>query len=80
MLRWPSPKAMQKLRDRIREITGKRNSGKDVTQIIAELTPILRGWGNYFSDGERPTESAIRWIPSCSAVYSVGNFSVADNG
>jgi len=23
-------------------------SGKDVKQIIAELTPVLRGWGNYF--------------------------------
>jgi RNA-directed DNA polymerase len=56
MQRWPSPKAMQKLRDRVREITGKRNSGKDVTQIIAELTPILRGWGNYFRTGNADRE------------------------
>src|SRR5205085_6729897 len=31
-----------------RELTSKRHSGKDVKQIIAELTPVLRGWGNYF--------------------------------
>jgi group II intron reverse transcriptase/maturase len=51
MQRWPSPKATKKLRDRVRDITNKRNSGKDVKQIIAELTPVLRGWGNYFRTG-----------------------------
>jgi group II intron reverse transcriptase/maturase len=49
--RWPSPKAMQKLRDRVRTITDKRCSGWDVKQIIAELNPVLRGWGNYFRTG-----------------------------
>jgi RNA-directed DNA polymerase len=51
MQRWPSPKATKKLRDRVREITSPRQSGKDVKQIIAELTPVLRGWGNYFRTG-----------------------------
>jgi group II intron reverse transcriptase/maturase len=54
--RWPSPKATKKLRDRVREITGKRHSGKDVKQIIAELTPVLRGWGNYFRSGNADRE------------------------
>ena len=44
--RWPSPKATKKIRDRVRELTDARQSGKDVKQIIAELTPVLRGWGN----------------------------------
>ncbi len=56
MQRWPSPKAMQKLRDRVREITSKRQSGKDVKQIVAELTPVLRGWGNYFRTGNADRE------------------------
>jgi RNA-directed DNA polymerase len=56
MQRWPSPKATKRLRDRVREITGKRNSGKDVKQIIAELTPVLRGWGNYFRTGNADRE------------------------
>ena len=49
--RWPSPKATKKLRDRVREIINKRQSGQDVKQIIADLTPVLRGWGNYFRTG-----------------------------
>src|SRR6516162_8888093 len=56
MQRWPSPKATKKLRARIREITSKRQSGKDVKQIIAELTPVLRGWGNYFRTGNPTRE------------------------
>jgi hypothetical protein len=45
---WPSPKAGQRLRDRVREITDQRASGEDVERIIAKLNPVLRGWGNYF--------------------------------
>ena len=56
MQRWPSPKATKKLRDRVRELTGKRHSGKKVEQIIAELTPVLRGWGNYFRTGNADRE------------------------
>ena len=54
--RWPSPKATKKLRDRVRELTSKRQSGKDVKQIVAELTPVLRGWGNYFRTGNADRE------------------------
>ena len=54
--RWPSPKATKKLRERVREITNKRQSGKDVKQLIAELTPVLRGWGNYFRTGNADRE------------------------
>jgi RNA-directed DNA polymerase len=71
MQRWPSPKAMKKLRERVRELTSKRQSGKDVKQIIAELTPVLRGWGNYFRTGNANREfkkmdayvitSLLRW-------------------
>jgi RNA-directed DNA polymerase len=56
MQRWPSPKATKKLRDRVRELTSKRQSGKDVKQIIAELTPVLRGWGQYFRTGNADRE------------------------
>jgi RNA-directed DNA polymerase len=56
MQRWPSPKAMKKLRARVREITSKRQSGKDVKQVIVELTPVLRGWGNYFRTGTADRE------------------------
>ncbi len=56
MHRWPSPKATKKLRDRVHELTGKQHSGKDVKQIVAALTPVLRGWGNYFRTGTADRE------------------------
>ena len=56
MQRWPSPKATKKLRDRVRELTSKQQSGQDVKRIIAELTPVLRGWGNYFRTGNADRE------------------------
>jgi len=56
MQRWPSPKATKKLRERVRELTSKRQSGKDVKRIIVELNPVLRGWGNYFRTGNADRE------------------------
>jgi len=56
MQRWPSPKATKKLRDRVRELTSNRHSGQKVEQIIAKLTPVLRGWGNYFRTGNADRE------------------------
>ncbi len=56
MQRWPSPKATKKLRERVRELTSGRQSGKDVKQVIAELNPVLRGWGNYFRTGNADRE------------------------
>ena len=50
--RWPSPKAMKRVRERIRGLTdARRSGGKDVLEIIASLNPVLRGWGNYFRTG-----------------------------
>src|SRR6202166_4877509 len=46
MQRWPSPKAMKRVRERVHELTDSRHSGKDVKQIIATLNPVLRGWGS----------------------------------
>jgi group II intron reverse transcriptase/maturase len=56
MHRWPSPKAMKRLRDRVREITEKRASGADVKQVIAKLNPVPRGWANYFRSGTTSRE------------------------
>jgi RNA-directed DNA polymerase len=56
MQRWPCPKATKKLRDRVRELTDRRQSGQDVKQIVATLTPVLRGWGNYFRTGNSDRE------------------------
>lgn len=50
--RWPSQRAMKRVRQRVKEMTGThRNGVKDVRVIIADLNPMLRGWGNYFRTG-----------------------------
>ncbi len=50
--RWPSQRAMKRLRDRVRDRTGRNRVGvSDIRVIIAELNPILRGWGGYFRTG-----------------------------
>jgi RNA-directed DNA polymerase len=49
--RWPSRKAQMSLRSRIHGITDVRRGVKDIRDLIAELNPVLRGWGNYFRTG-----------------------------
>ncbi len=50
--RWPSQRAMNRLRDKVRDRTGRNRVGvKDIREVIADLNPILRGWGNYFRTG-----------------------------
>ena len=49
--RWPSPKAMKRVRGRIHELTDRRRAGAKLRDIIGQLNPVLRGWGNYFRSG-----------------------------
>ncbi len=57
--RWPSPKAMKRIRERIHELTDPRKARvRDVKELIASLNPVLRGWGNYFRSGTADREFA----------------------
>jgi group II intron reverse transcriptase/maturase len=50
--RWPSPRSMKRVRQRVKDLTGRNRSGvKDVRVLISDLNPVLRGWGNYFRTG-----------------------------
>jgi len=49
--RWPSQAAMARLRDKVRDRSGRNRVGIDIREVIAVLNPILRGWGNYFRTG-----------------------------
>jgi group II intron reverse transcriptase/maturase len=49
--RWPSRKAMNRVRERVRELTPRQRCHQDVRSVIAELNPVLRGWGQYFQTG-----------------------------
>jgi len=49
--RWPSQRAMKRVQGKIKAKTGRGRAGQDIREIIADLNPILRGWGNYFRTG-----------------------------
>jgi RNA-directed DNA polymerase len=49
--RWPSQTAMARVRAKVRDRTGSNRVGLDIRDLIAELNPVLRGWGNYFRTG-----------------------------
>ena len=42
---------MTRLREKVRDRTGRNRAGADIRDVIAELNPLLRGWGNYFRTG-----------------------------
>jgi RNA-directed DNA polymerase len=56
--RWPSQRAMKRVRARIKALTGRRHAGMDIRDVIAAINPILRGWGNYFRTGN----AAIKFV------------------
>jgi group II intron reverse transcriptase/maturase len=51
LARWPSRKAAQHARDRIREITGRERLLVPTEVIVTELNLFLRGWAGYFRYG-----------------------------
>jgi RNA-directed DNA polymerase len=53
LFRWPSSRAVKAVRARIRDLTDRtRRAGmRDIREVINDLNPVLRGWGNYFRTG-----------------------------
>ena len=49
--RWPSQRAMKRMRQRVKELTPRRRCHADLREVIADLNPVLRGWGKYFRTG-----------------------------
>lgn len=50
--RWVRKKSLQGFKDKIREKT-RRTRGDSLARIIAELTPMIRGWYDYFQHASR---------------------------
>ena len=55
--------SLRAFRFKVRELT-RRNSGKSLEQVIANLNPYLRGWAGYFSTSESvyPMRNLDAWI------------------
>jgi RNA-directed DNA polymerase len=51
LLRWPSRKAMAAIRVKVRDRTQRRHASLPIAQVVANLNPVLRGWGNYYRYG-----------------------------
>jgi RNA-directed DNA polymerase len=49
--RWPSDRAMRQVRATVRQATSRRDVGRAVEWVVADLNPVLRGWGAYFRHG-----------------------------
>jgi group II intron reverse transcriptase/maturase len=53
--RWPSRRSMQRIRQRVKELTPRGRCHADIRDVIASLNPVIRGWGNYFRTGNATT-------------------------
>ncbi|MEZ5378283.1 MAG: group II intron reverse transcriptase/maturase [Acidimicrobiales bacterium] len=43
--KWPSARAMASVRAKVRERTDRRFASRDLQHVVADLNPVLRGWG-----------------------------------
>ncbi len=55
---WPSDGSLKRIKQRIREVIGRRY-GLSLEQLIRELTPVIRGWNNYHK-AVRPVRKRLR--------------------
>jgi group II intron reverse transcriptase/maturase len=51
LARWPSRRAMQHARDRVRELTARQRLLLPVEDVVQDLNRFLRGWAGYFRYG-----------------------------
>jgi group II intron reverse transcriptase/maturase len=49
--RWPSRRALQRVRARVKALTPRSACHRPLRDTIARLNPVLRGWGAYFRTG-----------------------------
>jgi len=51
LARWPSERAMNRVRSRVRELTDRRMLFLPVESIVANVNHVLRGWAEYYRYG-----------------------------
>jgi RNA-directed DNA polymerase len=63
---------MNAIRAKIRAIVGARNRlNRSLEEVIGELTPVLRGWGNYFVMGNwtRQLQAIDSYVPERLSLF-----------
>jgi len=62
--RWPSQRSRRRLRARVRALAVRSRCHADIREVIAQLSPVLRGWGGYFRTGNaaRVLSSMDRYV------------------
>jgi group II intron reverse transcriptase/maturase len=48
---WPGQKAMRSVRSRIRRLSDRSQQRVALSDVVAQLNPVIRGWRNYFRNG-----------------------------
>jgi RNA-directed DNA polymerase len=65
LARWPSDKAMQRARDRLRKVTDRSRLRIPVEAVVTEMNMFLRGWSAYFRYGNSAARfAALQWYAS----------------
>jgi RNA-directed DNA polymerase len=64
--KWPSTRALASIRAKVRERTDRRFASRELHLVVAELNPVLRGWGAYFRYGNSnrkfaAVDSYVHW-------------------
>jgi RNA-directed DNA polymerase len=56
-------RAIEKFKEKVKLLTP-RQTHHTITEVVAELSPVIRGWGNYFKHGHMRTrfDSLDQWI------------------
>jgi RNA-directed DNA polymerase len=49
--KWPSDRNMALIRTKIKAATGRNKVSRPISAVVADLNPVLRGWGNHFRWG-----------------------------
>lgn len=49
--RWPSQRAMTRVRARVRALTARSRCHEDIRRVITDVNAVIRGWGQYFRTG-----------------------------
>jgi len=75
---YPTRKSIRRFRDRVRTLT-RRSAPRKTAELIQELNPTLRGWGEYYKRPHPTALSPTRRLDS--ATHLVASFPpVADSG